>query len=436
MHKASSLSGDEIAHPRGEFPNYVQDRQNEFLVSTAAYRGSTVFERELSQIFYSTWIYLGHESEISKPGDFKSTWIGLQPVILVRNGSNKIEAFLNMCRHRGAAVCREEYGNTKLFTCPYHAWSYSTSGALVGVPNEAQYPAGFSKDAHGLTPVPRIEVYAGLIFGSLNPNVISLRAFLGDACEHIDLWAARGLGGSLRFDRAHKYKYSGNWKFQAENVVDGYHPAIVHRSAFRTMAKFGVGEIQFAPGRSIHQGGFTRGFPSGHSTLEGGYLTLSGSSDLPSVREYVAAVEAMYGSTKAVDVLANRHIFIFPNLALMDVNIRVIQPLAHDQTDVYSYFVNLETAPADFNSVRLSDLQTRLGTVGLVGPDDIEIFGAIQTGLQAVSARPLNMSRGLASETKHPSGERVGEYSDEVPQRAFWRAWSNALGCGNATTEL
>src|SRR5690606_4686744 len=79
---------------------YVVESTDEFLVSTAAYRDSTVFEAELANIFYRTWIYVAHESELNNPGDFKSTLIGLQPVIVARDQNGQVNVFLNACRHR------------------------------------------------------------------------------------------------------------------------------------------------------------------------------------------------------------------------------------------------------------------------------------------------------------------------------------------------
>lgn len=113
---------------------YVIDKADEFQVATAAYRDPAVFQAELDNIFYKTWIYVGHESELAQPGDFKSTLIGLQPVIATRSQHGDIHVFFNSCRHRGAILCREERGNTRVCNCPYHGWSYRPSGELVGVP--------------------------------------------------------------------------------------------------------------------------------------------------------------------------------------------------------------------------------------------------------------------------------------------------------------
>jgi nitrite reductase/ring-hydroxylating ferredoxin subunit len=402
----------------------VVDGPDEFLVATSAYRGQEIFDQELQRIFYSTWIFLCHESEIANPGDFKSTWIGRQPIIVARDRSGKVGAFLNFCRHRGAAVCRYEYGNTKAFVCPYHGWSYRTSGELMTITDPKRYPPGLKTQDNGLIKVAKLEIYGGLVFGCLNDSAPSLENFLGGAKRHIDYWLGRTAGGSYSVKRAHKYKYQGNWKLQSENVIDGYHPGIVHRSAFSTFNEFSGSDFPDVFVGGVQQGGATRGFPGGHSTLEGGFPTVASAlASAEVINDYKKSVVAVHGDD-ANEVLGNRHLLIFPNLALMDFNIRVIQPIAPDCTDVYSYPLHIEGAQDEINTARLSDVQMRLGTAGMVGADDIEIFAAAQTGLMAESAEWIVLSRGLAEEKQLASGERVGEYSDEVPQRAFWRRWS------------
>ena len=216
----------------------VDDQPNEFRVSTSAYRSEAMFQQELDNIFYKTWIYLCHESEIAQPGDFKSTQIGTRPVIVSRGRDGQIHAVLNACTHRGATICREETGNTRAFVCPYHGWSFRPSGELIGIPDDGRYPQCFNKADKHLKAVPRIASYGGLVFGSFNPDVEPLETFLGGAKQHIDIWLKRTAGSRYRVTTSHKYGYDGNWKFQVENVCDGYHPGFVHRSAFNTVQKF------------------------------------------------------------------------------------------------------------------------------------------------------------------------------------------------------
>ncbi len=405
---------------------FVIDGPEEFRVATDAYRRADVFQAELHQVFYANWIYLCHESELPEPGSFKSTWIGLQPVIVARDESGEINAFLNFCRHRGAALCREEYGKTSRFVCPYHGWSYRLSGALAGIVDRERFPKNFRMDDKGLIPVPRLARHGGLVFGSFNREIESFESYLGEAKTHLDLWLGRQAGGRYRINGAHKYAYHGNWKFQAENVCDGYHANFVHRSAYNTFRKFdNFTNRHYGAVRKIGQ---TRGYPGGHGVIEAGTPLENRFVD-PEIRKtYFDDLVGLHGEEKAHRILENRHLLIFPSVVLMDSNLRVIQPRAHDYTEVYSYPMIVDGVPAEISSGRLLDVQTRVGVAGILQADDVEVFNANQTALQGLGAEWINLSRGYDLEEQRPSGERVGAFSDETPQRAFWRRWQALMG--------
>ena len=103
-------------------------------IAPSLYYDPDLFEAELEHIFYKTWVWVAHESELPKPGDFVTTDIGRQPVIVVRDKTGAVNVLHNRCRHRGATVCEEHKGNAKGFTCPYHSWSYALDGTLRALP--------------------------------------------------------------------------------------------------------------------------------------------------------------------------------------------------------------------------------------------------------------------------------------------------------------
>lgn len=201
------------------------------------YTDPEIFEAEMKNIWEKTWVYLAHESQLCAPGDFVSTRIGRQPVILLRNRGMELRAFINACRHRGVTLCRTGKGNSKKFVCPYHSWTYNLDGKLIAVKDEAvgAYPETFTKAEMNLTPVPRLESYRGFVFACLDPDIAPLEAFLGNATTIIDLLVDQGADGLEVLKGSSTYVYKGNWKLQLENGVDGYHATTVHGNFMATI---------------------------------------------------------------------------------------------------------------------------------------------------------------------------------------------------------
>jgi len=96
------------------------------------YTEPRVFEAEMDRVFGRTWLYVGHESEIDKPGDYKTTFMGLHPVIVSRSEGGGIHVLYNRCTHRAATVCQYDSGNSSFFRCDYHGWTFRNDGTLIG----------------------------------------------------------------------------------------------------------------------------------------------------------------------------------------------------------------------------------------------------------------------------------------------------------------
>jgi phenylpropionate dioxygenase-like ring-hydroxylating dioxygenase large terminal subunit len=135
----------------------------------ARYFDQQFFDLEIEHVFKKTWLSAGHISELPNPGSYRLfERLGLS-IIVSRGLQGEIRAFRNVCRHRGAAILREEKGTARRFVCPYHAWTYSLDGKLVTVPEESYNFACFDKAEHPLQQV-RCEVWKGFIFINLDAH--------------------------------------------------------------------------------------------------------------------------------------------------------------------------------------------------------------------------------------------------------------------------
>ena len=139
-----------------------------------------IYALEQERIFSRCWLFLAHESLIPNPGDFFCTYMGEDSAIVTRDQNNQIRAFINSCTHRGARVCHAESGHTRAFVCPYHGWTFGIDGSLLSVPSERSVYGSVLDGQRGqlaLQPVPRVETFAGFIFGNFDHNAPSLREY-------------------------------------------------------------------------------------------------------------------------------------------------------------------------------------------------------------------------------------------------------------------
>ena len=196
-------------------------------VHHSVYSDPGIFDLEMTRLFGRAWLLLGHESQIPQPGDYLSTRMGREPVIMARHADGSVQVLINRCTHRGALLVHEDTGNVKNFVCPYHGWVFSTDGALRNVP----MPQGYGEhsrqtlDGLGLARVARVQSYRGFVFASLAPDGPGLLESLGPIVSSFDDLVDRAPDGEVEIaGGVFKHAYHGNWKLVLENHLDGVHP--------------------------------------------------------------------------------------------------------------------------------------------------------------------------------------------------------------------
>ncbi|QLC26757.1 Rieske 2Fe-2S domain-containing protein [Parasphingopyxis algicola] len=196
------------------------------------YSDLDIYERELERIFYGRhWCYVGLEAELPEPKSFKTSWVGERAVIVTRDRHGEVHVVENHCAHRGVRFCRKKFGQAKTLVCPYHQWSYSLDGRLLGVPfrngvkGQGGMPEDFALEDHGLTKL-KVAVRGGLIFACFDHDVEPLEEYLGP--EVLAYYDRTFDGRDLKVLGYSRQRIPGNWKLMMENIKDGYHPGLLH----------------------------------------------------------------------------------------------------------------------------------------------------------------------------------------------------------------
>jgi phenylpropionate dioxygenase-like ring-hydroxylating dioxygenase large terminal subunit len=184
------------------------------------------YAREIETIFRQEWLCIGRVEQIPQIGDFYTRTLIEQPLIVVRDTNAQVRVHSAVCRHRGAIVSQGE-GRCRSFVCPYHSWTYTLTGELVGTPGNPPPMDGaedFRKSDYGLTPI-RSEEWAGFIFITFNGAAPSLLEWLGDLpalLANYDL-------AQMQWTHKDVYEIDCNWKVWLENAFENYHAPTIHR---------------------------------------------------------------------------------------------------------------------------------------------------------------------------------------------------------------
>lgn len=397
------------------------------------YYDPAVFQQELEKIWYRVWVYIGHESEIPEPGDYVRREIGLQPVIMIRGHDGRVRVLFNRCRHRANLICHKERGNAAELTCPYHGWSYSTSGDLLAPTFGEAYDSSLPEEDFGLTPAPRQDAYRGLVFASCAETGIGLAEHLGRSTEWLDFVLDRSPVGAVMLSAGEqRLRYRGNWKMLPENSVEHYHAQFIHKVAF-ALSDRRVGRVRLPLGQRLADQEDEAVYAPGGHIVE--FLPRSGGPQPkrePSAarKAYVDSMVEAYGEARARDLTETPpgFFFIFPNFIFIQTHFRRVVPLSADETLAFYQPALLEGAPQEINLEILRFHETSFGPAGFVTPDDIEILERNQVGIQARADDWLFLGRGIHREQRLADGGTSGHFMDESHLRGLWRHYADLMG--------
>src|SRR5712691_1540996 len=365
-----------------------------FAVNRATMVDPEILELERRRVFDTCWIYVGHESEVRAPGDFKTRSVCGRPVI------------------------------------------FSRDGRLYGVPGENAYPKNFKKSDYGLAEPPRVESYRGFVFLNFDPGAVPLAEYLAGAKEYIDLVIDQSPSGSLEvIQGTQEYDIKANWKLLVENSFDDYHLLTTHSTWLDYLKNAGVKMQRPDRDHLLPSHGIGKALGNGHAVIDNvnfrgrpvaKWIPVYGEAAKPEIERIRAELVARLGEARAARVAdTNRNLVVFPNLVLNDgssVTVRTFHPLAPDRMRVLAWALGPREETPAARAVRLDAFLTFYGPGGLATPDDIEALEMVQSGISATCREvPWSiMSRGMEK-----TGEQLN--SDELHLRTFWLQWDKLM---------
>jgi choline monooxygenase len=193
-------------------------------IPAAWYVDPRIAELERINVFGKTWQLVARTDQVQSSGQFISTMVAGEPVVVVRGNDGVLRAFYNVCRHHAAAVVTQACGHASILRCPYHGWNYGLDGALKGMP-EFDGVENFDRTQNGLVPI-RVETWECFVFVNLDNHAEPLAKFLGRLVQRV---APLGVSKLHYFDRR-TYDINCNWKVFVDNYLDGgYHVPHLHK---------------------------------------------------------------------------------------------------------------------------------------------------------------------------------------------------------------
>ncbi|HTW88422.1 MAG TPA: aromatic ring-hydroxylating dioxygenase subunit alpha [Candidatus Binataceae bacterium] len=400
-----------------------------FRVHRSVMTSPEIYELERKLVFGRSWLYIGHESEIEKPGDFRRREVAGRPLIFIRGKDGVVRVFFNTCTHWGAKVCRLDQGNATSFQCFYHAWTFNNLGQLIAIPDAGGYPENFNRAELALKSPPHVDNYRGLYFVNLDPDAQPLINYLDGARDYMDLILDQSEAGWRVVAGTQMYTVRANWKLMATNSLDTYHAPPLHTTYFSYMAKFkGLDQQSEADSFGIRAGGHGRSLGNGHGVGESApsgvarpiahWHPMFGEAARGEINRVRQRIFERFGPERAGQMCDTFRLFlIYPNFVFHDVmaiTLRYFEPVGPDAVRLTVYALAPKDESQEQLERRLNNFVSFLGPGGFAHPDDLEAIESCQDGFRSEAVEWSDFSKGM---------NRDPEVMDELPMRAFWRQW-------------
>lgn len=428
----------------------IDDEQG--TISRQIFTSDEIYRRELENLFTRAWLFVGHASQVPNPGDFFSSRMGSDPVLMTRDRQNEIYVLLNSCRHRGMRVCRYDVGNTLKFTCPYHGWTYSIDGSLVntpgdlfGVPHSREaYSNRLEKERWGLVRCPKVRNYRGLVFATWDAEAPEFEDYIGGFHHWLDNLADSfdgREGETVAFRGVQKWRVHSNWKFVSENFLgDTYHGETTHASVEAVgIGPGGAGHRRH--GETYQEGEFTQGrtktsFRSGHGASDNvDYELAYPAFSEPELDDYFSSA---WERRKRKFVAEGRKLggrgpaTLFPNMSFsagFPRTIAVAHPISATETEMWRWYLVDRDAPESIREWLRHYYMRYSGPGGMTEQDDMENWDyATQASRGVIAQRhPYNYQQGLGEEARGVLEDTVNSrhpIQGEVNARGFYRRWA------------
>ena len=405
-------------------PDFAWPYDDVSRVPFRVYTDPEIYALEQERIFQGpTWNFLCLEAEIPKPGDYKTTFVGDAPIIVVRDEQGTINAMVNRCAHKGSLVCYKPRGNVTELSCVYHNWVYDLRGKLTGVAfrrgvgGKGGLTDEFDPAQHGLQRL-RVECYRGLVMGTFSDRTPPFADYLGpELLGCIDRVFIR----PLKVLGYHSQVFPNNWKLYVENNKDSYHASLLH--VFHNT--FGVVRPTMGGGIRLSENGWHH-----HS-----YTERTAIADEAIGREKVRSLKEQYRlddpslmehRLELGDTVTNSIQTVFPTLVIQQIlnalAVRQLIPRGVDSAELIWTILGFEDDDADMLALRIK-VNNLVGPAGFVSMEDGCVGGFIQRAAQADREALTVMPMG--GRAIEPSkGSRV----TEAAVRGFWKGWRECMG--------